>query len=328
MRRRDFIRVVAGSAVAWPLGSRAQQHIGIRQIGFLSGATRKAVKESGLWDGFLQGMREHGYSEGKDFNVEWRFAEGNYQTIPQLAAELVALKVDVIVLGTPAAVKPVQTATKVIPIVMAYSVDPVGSGFVASLSRPGGNITGVASSLEESTPKQIELMTETIPGLSRIGILHNPENPHSAAIDSAMRAPRTGGLTLTVVNAANADELERAFQALANAHAGGVIVLSDAFYNTQSRRIAELGQRFQMPTMFSQRQYAIDGGLMSYGQNLSEFFRRAAYYVDKILKGAKPAELPIEQPTHFFFVINLKAAKALGLTVPPALLSRADEVIE
>jgi putative ABC transport system substrate-binding protein len=327
MKRREFITLIGGAA-AWPLTAQAQQRHEVWRIGFISGATRATFVESGLRDGFLLGMREQGHIEGKDFIVEWRFAEGNYQFIPQLAAELIAQKVDVIVLGTSAAVRPVQEATKTVPIIMAYSVDPVGNGLVESLSHPGGNTTGLASSLDDTAPKQIELMAEAVPGLKRIGVLHNPDNPHSAAIDSAGRAARTAGLALIAVKARAAADLELAFQTLVNERANGVIIFSDPFFIDHRRRIAELGLRFRIPTMFSQREYIIDGGFMSYGEPLSEFFRRAAYYVDKILKGAMPADLPVEQPTRFLLVINLKTAKALGLTVPPTLLTRADEVIE
>jgi putative ABC transport system substrate-binding protein len=326
VRRREFIKSIGGFLVALPCAAGAQEPAGIRRIGILSGATREAI--IGPWVGFRQGMRERGYTEGKDFVIEWRFAQGNYQSIPQLANELIAAKVEVIVLGIPAAVKPVQNATKTIPIVMGYSVDPVGSGLVASLSHPGGNTTGLASSLDETVSKQVELMAEAIPGLPRIGILHNPANPLNAAIESAKRAALAANIPLNVAQAKNTDELESAFQILSEERVGGVIVLSDAFFNSQSRHIAELGIQHRMPTIFPQREYVVYGGLMSYGENLSEFFRRTAYYVDKLLRGAKPAELPVEQPTQFFLVINLKTAKVIGLTVPPAVLSRADEVIE
>ena len=328
MKRREFITLLGGAAAAWPLTARAQQRHQVWRVGFISGATRATFVGSGLRDGFLQGMRDHGLIEGEDFIVEWRFADGNYQLIPRLADELVAQKVAVIVLGTAAAVRPVQETTKTIPIVMAYSVDPVGNGLVVSLSRPGGNTTGLASSLDDTAPKQMELMTEAVPGLWRIGVLHNPDNPHSAAIDSTERAARTAGLALITVKARTAADLELAFQTLANERTNGVIIFSDPFFIDHRRQIAELGLRFRLPTMFSQREYLVDGGFMSYGEALSEFFRRSAYYVDKILKGAKPVDLPVEQPIRFLLAINLKTAKALGLTVPPSLLVRADEVIE
>jgi putative ABC transport system substrate-binding protein len=328
VRRRDVIKSIGGFLVALPYAAHAEERAGIRRIGILSGATREAMIGSGPWAGFRQGMREHGYTEGKNLVIEWRFAQGNYQVIPQLANELIAARVEVIVLGTPTAVKPVQNATKTIPIVMGYSVDPVGSGLVASLSHPGGNTTGLASSLEESVSKQIELIAEVIPGLPRIGILHNPGNPLNAAIEKAKTAALAANAPLRIAQAKNADELEKAFQTLSDERVGGVIVLSDAFFNSQSRHIAQLGIQHRIPTIFPQREYVVYGGLMSYGENLSEFFRRAAYYVDKLLRGAKPAELPVEQPTQFLLVINLKTAELIGLTIPAAVLSRADEVIE
>jgi putative ABC transport system substrate-binding protein len=248
--------------------------------------------------------------------------------LSKLAAELVELRVDVIVLGTPAAVRPVQEATSTIPIVMAYSVDPVGSGFVASLARPGGNTTGLASSLDETVAKQMELMAAVVPGLTRIGIVSNPGNRHASALSTAEVSARTGGLALVAVDATNSQGLADAFSTLVKERVGAAIILGDAYFNTERRLIAELALSNRVPTMFSQREYVADGGLMSYGEALSEFFRRAAVYVDRLIKGAKPGELPIEQPTRFLLVINLKTAKALGLDVPMFLQQRADEVIE
>jgi putative ABC transport system substrate-binding protein len=327
MRRREFITGI-GAAVVWPLHVSAQTPGKIWRIGFLAGSSRESVMQTGLASAFVQGMGELGYTEGKNFLIEWRFAEGRYDTFPKLAAELVGLKVDVIVLGTPAAVRPVQQATNTIPIVMAYSVDPVGSGFVASLAHPGGNTTGLASSLDESLPKQMELMAAVVPNLTRIGIVSNPRNRHTSALSTAEVSARTSGLALVSVDATNSQELADAFSALGKERVGAAIILSDAFFNTERQRIAELAVSNRVATIFSQRQYVADGGLMSYGEALAEFFRRAAFYVDKLIMGAKPGDLPVEQPTRFFLVINLKTAKALGLTVPPTLMARADEVID
>jgi putative ABC transport system substrate-binding protein len=327
MRRREFITGI-GAAVVWPLHVSAQTPGKIWRIGFLAGSSRESVMQTGLASAFVQGMGELGYTEGKNFLIEWRFAEGRYDTFPKLAAELVGLKVDVIVLGTPAAVRPVQQATNTIPIVMAYSVDPVGSGFVASLAHPGGNTTGLASSLDESLPKQMELMAAVVPNLTRIGIVSNPRNRHTSALSTAEVSARTSGLVLVSVDATNSQELADAFSALGKERVGAAIILSDAFFNTERQRIAELAVSNRVATIFSQRQYVADGGLMSYGEALAEFFRRAAFYIDKLIMGAKPGDLPVEQPTRFFLVINLKTAKALGLTVPPTLMARADEVID
>jgi putative tryptophan/tyrosine transport system substrate-binding protein len=327
MRRRAFI-VAIGAAVVWPLRVQAQIPTRVWRIGFLSGSSRENVAQTGLDSAFARGMREQGYTEGKNFVVEWRFADGRYAAFPKLAAELVQLKVDVIVLGTPAAVRPVQEATSTIPIVMAYSVDPVGSGFVASLARPGGNTTGLASSLDETVAKQMELMAAVVPGLTRIGIVSNPGNRHASALSTAEASARTAGFALVSVDATNSQGLADAFSTLVKERVGAAIILGDAYFNTELRLIAELALSNRVPTMFSQREYVADGGLMSYGEALSEFFRRAAVYVDRLIKGAKPGDLPIEQPTRFLLVINLKTAKTLGLDVPMFLQQRADEVIE
>jgi ABC-type uncharacterized transport system substrate-binding protein len=327
MKRREFITGI-GAAVAWSLPASAQTPGKMWRIGFLSGSSRENVVDTGLAGAFIQGMRELGYTEGKNFLIEWRFAEGRYDALPRLAAELVGSRVDVIVLGTPAAVRATQQATSTIPIVMGYSVDPVGSGFVASLARPGGNTTGLASSLDDTVPKQMELLATVVPGLSRVGIVSNPGNRHASALSAAEAAARTAGLSLVSMDATNPQQLEEAISALVRERVGAAIILSDAFFNTQRRRIAELALSGRLPTMFAQRQYVADGGLMSYGEGLSEFFRRAASYVDKLIKGAKAAELPVEQPTRFLLVINLKTAKALGLDVPISLQQRADEIIE
>jgi putative tryptophan/tyrosine transport system substrate-binding protein len=305
IKRREFITLLSGMAAMLPLAARAQQAGKVWRIGFISGASRATVSE--ILDGFPQGMRELGYAEGKDFTIEWRFADGIYERFPGIAAELVRLKVDVIVLGTPAAVRPVQQATATIPIVMGYSTDPVGNGFVTNLARPGGHITGLASSLDDVIPKQMELLATAVPNLSRIGLLTNP---------------------LVSVEARDPGELDNAFATLISDRVGAVIVTSDGFFNSQRQRIVELALGGKLPTMFAQREYTQAGGLMSYGESLSEFFRRAASFVDKILKGAKPSDLPIEQPTLFKLVINRKTADALGVVIPPQLYIFADEVIE
>lgn len=298
------------------------------RIGFISGASREAVFGAGLATAFVQGMRQQGYVEGKDFLIEWRFANGSYDAFARLAAELVELKVDFIVTGTPAAIPAIQQATRTIPIVMAYSTDPVGSGFIASLARPGGNTTGLASSLDQSAPKQMELIAAVVPGITRIGLVSNPKNPQASALASAEVAARRIGLQLIAVQATTPEELESAFSTMVKERAGAAMFMSDAFFNGERTRIAQLALSRRVPTMFAQRQYVADGGLMSYGQPLDDFFRRAALYVDKLIKGAVPRDLPVEQPTRFFLVLNLKTAKALGVDIPPSVLARADEVIE
>jgi putative ABC transport system substrate-binding protein len=326
VRRRELITILGGAAVTWPITARAQQADGMRRIGFLGGGT---VSLQPIYNGLLQGMRELGYREGKDFVVEWRLAEGQYERFAEFAAEMVRLKVEVIVVSTPAGIRPTQQATSTIPIVMGYSTDPIGSGFVTSLARPGGNVTGLASSLDDIVPKQIELLASAVPGLSRVGLLVNPGNPNTPPVlKSAQASARQAGFVLVVVEAQTPGELEAALVTLTKERAGAVIVIADAFFNSQRRRLVELALQVRLPTMFGQREYAQEGGLMSYGESLFEFYRRAASYVDKIFKGAKPADLPIEQPTLFKLVINRKTADALGVTIPSQLYIFADEVIE
>jgi putative tryptophan/tyrosine transport system substrate-binding protein len=306
--------------------ARAQQGGKVRRVGLLSGASREGA--SGNIDAFLQGMRELGYVEGRDFITDLRFADGNYERFPELAAELVRLEADVIVTGTTAAIRTLQHATTTIPIVLANSTDPVGNGFVASLAHPGGNITGLSGSSEDTTPKQLELVASVVTDVSRIGLLGNPASAVYADVrQSAQTAAQKIGLTLISVEARNPQEIDRAFAALDNQRVQAFIAAADAVFFTQRRQIAELALKNRLPSMFSQREYAQAGGLMSYGENLSEFFRRAASFVDKIFKGAKPSDLPIEQPARFNLVINRKTADALGLTIPPRLYIFADEVI-
>ena len=328
MTRRDFFTLLGGAAaVAWPLAASAQRSGKLWRVGFLAGASRPVAFELSAYAGFIRGMRELGYREGIDFVIEWRFAEGRFALFPQLAAELVRANVDVIVLASGAAVRPTQQATSTIPIVMGYSVDPVADGYVASLARPGGNTTGLSA--DETTGKRVELIAAMVPGLRHLGIFVNPNNPSYAIVLKAARAAaERGGLNLAPVQATNRDEVTRAFDTLIDASVQALFVPSDAFFFSERHKIAELSVQKRLPAIFADRDYVAAGGLMSYGEGLSEFYRRAAGYVDKIFKGAKPAELPIEQPTRFFLVINLNTAKALGLEVPPALLARADEVIE
>jgi putative ABC transport system substrate-binding protein len=297
------------------------------RIGFIGGASREST--ANLWPGIPQGLRELGYTEGRDFIIEWRYADGDYTRYPTIAAELVQLNVDVIVLGTTSAVAAVQHATKTIPIVLAYSTDPVGLGLAASLAHPGGQITGLATSQDDSAPKQLELLAAMVPTLSRVGFLFDPGDPPSAPVlRNAQAAALQAGVKLVQVEARTPDELERACERLVAEQVGAVIVLPDAFFYLHRRRIAEAALAHRLPTMFGQSDYAEAGGLMSYGENLREFYRRAGRFMDKIFKGAKPADLPIEQPTRFNLVINRKVADALSLTIPPHLYVFADEVIE
>ena len=274
-------------------------------------------------------MRELGYVEGKDFVIEWRSVEGKYERFPEIAEELMRLKVDVFVTGVTAALPALKRATTTIPIVMAYSTDPVGNGLVASLVHPGGNITGLAGSSDDSSPKQLELLTTIVPNVSRIGLLGNPgTETYSSVLSNAQDAAQRVGLSLVPIEARNQREIEDAFTEFAKERVPAVMVAVDAVFFGQRWRIAELALTNRLATMFALREYAEAGGLMSYGENIADFFRRAASFVDKIFKGARPGDLPIEQPTKFNLVINRKTADALGVTIPPQLYIFADEVIE
>jgi putative ABC transport system substrate-binding protein len=330
MKRREFITLLGGAATAWARMARAQQPSNkLRRVGFLAGGSRPVPVDSDPYGGFARGMRELGYVEGKDFAIEWRFAEGRVDLFPDLAAELVRLNVDVIVLGTGAALPAAQRATSTIPIVMGASTDPVGRGFVASLAHPGGNITGLANLRDETASKHLELLAATVPNLARVGIVSNPENPGTAQIlkITESSAQKTG-LVLVPVEMRNLQDTSSAFTTLTDARVGAVVFLSDAFFFSQRQRIGELAIKARLPTIFAQREYVEAGGLMYYGESFADFYRRAAFYVDKIFKGALPADLPIQQPTRFELVINLKTAKAIGLELASTLLARADEVIE
>jgi putative ABC transport system substrate-binding protein len=326
VRRRELI-VTLGGAAAWPLAARAQHAGKVWRICYLSAVSRESSSLS--YAALQQGMRDLGYVEGKDFVLEWRSVEGKYERFSEIMTELVRLKVDVIVTGVTAALPALQRATGTIPIVMAYSTDPVGNGLVASLAHPGGNITGLAGSSDDSSPKQLELLTTVIPNVSRIGLLGNPDTEtYSSVLKRAQDAAQKIGLSIVPIEARNPLEIENAFAVLAKERISAIMVASDAIFFGQRERIAELALDNRLSTMFSLREYAEAGGLMSYGENIADFFRRSAFYVDKIFKGAKPGELPIEQPTRFNLVINRKTADALGVAIPPQLYIFADEVIE
>ena len=326
MKRREFITLLGGSA-AWPLAARAQQPGKVRRMGLLAGASRSVA--SGNYAGFVQGMRELGYVEEKDYVIDWRSVEASYERIPEIVAELVGLNLDIIITALSAALPTLKRATTTIPIVMAYSTDPVGNGLVASLVRPGGNITGLASSSDDTAPKQLELLATVISNVSRIGFLGNPSSTTYPPVrKSAQDAAQKAGLSLIPIEAHSPEEIENAFAAFAKERVPAVMFAGDAVFFQQQHRIAELALANHLATMFPQREFVVSGGLMSYGENLADFFRRAASYVDKIFKGANPGELPIEQPTRFHLVVNRKTANALGLTIPAQLYIFADEVIE
>jgi len=326
MRRREFIAGL-GSAAAWPVVARAQQAGKVWRVGFLASGSRPVSIESSQYGGFPQGMRELGHVEGKDFVIEWRFAEGRSELFPSLAGELVRAQVDIVVAGTSASVRLVQQASSTMPIVMALSTDPVGDGLVASLARPGGNVTGLATSADDTASKQLELLAKAVPKLSRVGFLSGSDVAPSAPILRAAQAAATAaGLQLLPVEARNLQDFESAFATLAKERAQALMV--STVFNAQRQRLVELSLRARLPTISPTQEFVEAGGLMSYGVSTRDFNRRAAFYVDKIIKGAKPGDLPVQQPTRFFLTINRKTAEALGLTIPLELLVQSDEIVE
>jgi putative ABC transport system substrate-binding protein len=322
--RREFLGAATLGVLAGPVTAGAQLTRMNPRIGIL----RPGSPPDPLLETFRQGLRELGYDEGRNITIEYRWAENRADRFPSLVADLIRLKVDVIVAGA-GAVEAAKQATHVIPIVMPNTAgDPVRRGLVTSLARPGGNITGLTSQSGELPGKWMELMKETVPGISRIAVLRNPAGDPSQ-LKASEAAARSLGLRLYVLHVDPVDGFEPAFAEARKQDAEALIALGSPFHYVNRSRLVDLAAKYRLPTMYPQREYVVgSGGLMSYGADLPHQFRRAAVYVDKILKGAKPADLPIEQPTKFEFVINLKTAKALGLTIPPSVLVRADEVIE
>ena len=322
MRRREFISLFSGAAAAWPVMLQAQAPVA--RIGFLGNLAPDVIPT--LLGAFREGLQERGYSEGRNFVIEYRWGAPPDQ---KLAAELVARDVNVIVSwGTPATAA-ARAATQKIPIVMVGVADPIGAGLVASLSRPGGNVTGTTNLSRDLGGKLLEVLLEIVPLINPVFVLRNPQNPASALqLREIEVAARTFGIGVELVEAANSDQLEPAFAQMVRANAKGVILLAEPLFIGNGPRIADLAQRARLPSVFSRRENVEAGGLLSYGPSLRGQFRDTAVYVDKILKGANPADLPVEQPARLEFILNLKTAKAIGLTVPPILLVRADEVIE
>jgi putative ABC transport system substrate-binding protein len=327
MERRTFLGVIAGGLLAAPPAAEAQQAAKIARIGYLG---RKA--NSHLLAAFLQGLRDLGYVEGRNVVIEVRDAEGRNERLPALAAELVALKVDVIVAPSTPGAMAAKQATKTIPVVFTALSDPVTSGLVTSLARPGGNITGVSFLAPEQVGKRLERLKEAVPGVSRVAVLWQPGDvPETTAknlLKEAEVAARALGVRVQFVEARGPADFGRAFSEMTKAHADALSVLTSAILFNEHRRLVDLSAKHRLPAVYPWREGADSGGLMSYGPNVADLYRRTAFYVDKILKGAKPGDLPVEQPTKFELVINLKTAKALGLTIPPSLLQRADQVIE
>jgi putative ABC transport system substrate-binding protein len=314
-------------AAAWPLNVRAQ-HQRVWRIGFLSGKSKPNVLATSVYGEFLKGMNDFGYAEGTDFTMEWRFVAGDFSRLPAMAADLVASEVDVIIAGFTGAALAAKKATATIPIILGYTADPVGSGLVESLARPGGNVTGLATYLPELASKQFELLTAVVPKLSRVGILMNPDNlAYVGMLKTTRGVAAATGIQLTLLQARSIEETTHAFENL-KGEVEAVMVVPDPVYDPPRTVVADLALKHQLPSIHPYAEYTALGGLMSYGDSLGKFYRRVAYFVHKIFKGVQPRELPVEQPTTFEFVINLKTAKALGIEIAPTLLARADEVIE
>jgi len=330
MERRAFMAVVSGGLLTAPHAVGAQPTARVYRIGLLAGTppTAPPTAESPLWEEFFQGLRDLGYVEGQNILIEGRWYGEQTERLPELAAELVRLKVDVIVAGAVPAPEAAQRATSTIPIVIAYHPDPVGSGLVVSLARPGRNVTGLPLRSPDLVGKQLQLLKEAVPGVSRVAVLWNPGAAAGALVlREADAAARSMKVQLQVQEARAPSDFAGAFSAMRRARAGGLIAFGGSLFFTERTRIVTLAAQSRLPAIHIAREYAEAGGLMTYGPSFRESLRRAATYVDRILKGAKPADLPVEQPTTFALVINLKTAKALGLTIPPSLLGRADEVI-
>src|SRR5215471_18659780 len=325
VKRREFITLLGGAAATWPLAARAQQSAKLPTIGYVGASTPSL--DSHRVGAFVQRLRELGWIEGRTVTIEYRWSEGRSERYPEIAAEFVRLKVDVIVVtggGVPAA----KQATSTIPIVFPVAGDPVGGGFVATLARPGGNITGLSLQQTDVASKRVELLRDAVPGLRRMAILVNAGNVNAVLeLGEVQAAGRTLGLAATTSEIRRAEDIVSAFEAL-KGHSDALYVVAEPLVFANRARIHTLAMAARLPAIYNSREYVEMGGLMSYGPNFPDLYRRAADYVDKILRGAKPADLPVEQPTKFDLVINLTTAKALGLTIPETFLLRADELIE
>jgi putative ABC transport system substrate-binding protein len=326
MRRRDFIKGVAGSAFTWPIATRAQQP-GMPIVGFLSARSQK--DSMNLAPAFRAGLGEIGYNEGQNVTIEYRWAEGHYDRLPEFAGELLAHRVAAIVASSSAGALAAKAATSAIPIVFLTGEDPVQLGLVSTLNRPTGNVTGVTVLTNTLAPTQLQLLREVVPTATLIGFLANPMNPITETdvreVKSAASATRQ---QILVVNARNDGELETAFTALVQQHAGALLVMSDPFLLSRPQKIAALAARNALPVMHQFREFPAAGGLMSYGTDIADGYRQLGIYAGKILKGTKPADLPVQQSVKVELVVNVKTANALGITFPEAILQRADEVIE
>jgi putative ABC transport system substrate-binding protein len=327
MKRREFITLLGAAAAAWPFGARAQQPampvIGVLSSGWLEGSEQNMAA-------FHAGLKESGFVEGKDVTIDYRWARGQFDRLPALAAELVARPVNVIfAFGTPVPARAAKAATGTIPIVFAYGGDPIADGLVASLNRPGGKVTGATFITAALAAKRLELLRELVPTVATVGVLVNPKNQLAETqLDDVHVAARTLGQPVYVVNAASEGEFETAFAALMRQGVGALLLGTDTIFFNRRDRLVALAARYGIPAIYTFREYVLAGGLISYGATQTETIRQAGVYIGRILKGANPGDLPVVQPTKFRLVINLKTARELGLDVPPSLLARADEVIE
>jgi putative ABC transport system substrate-binding protein len=326
MRRREFIRLFSSTVVAWPLTARAQQ-AAMPVIGFLNSASSESFQS--LVAAFRQGLSESGYVEGQNLAIEYRWADGDYEKLPRLAADLVGRRVSAILAGGPPAVVAAKAATATIPIVFTSGGNPIELGLVSSLNQPGGNVTGVSFLLNELSAKRLELLRELVPAAASVGFLANPTRPSfQSEVKEAQQAAQALGVKLTVLNASTEAEVDAAFAEFSRQRIAALLVGADSFYLARRDQIVALANRLRIATMYDAREFAVAGGLISYAPSFAAVYQQAGIYVAKILKGAKPADLPVLQPTKFDLVINLKTAQALGLTISNQMQLLADEVIE
>jgi putative tryptophan/tyrosine transport system substrate-binding protein len=328
MRRREFITLLGSAAATWPLSAHAQQSA-MPVLGFVSFAQREATLQASWYQAFHDGLRELGWVPGRNLGIEYRFADNNPDRLVALARDLVSLKPDVIFVPTRPALPTVKEATTTIPVVFVSLGDPVAEGWVASLAKPGANLTGVAGLSPNLAGKRLELLRELVPSLSKVAVLWNPANSAEvAAVKATETAALSLGMSLVIERASNPSEIDRAIAAVTQSGAKSIVVLPDPMFLANRAQLVELIRKARLPAIYMETGFVAAGGLISYGPNFTELFRRAAAYVDKILKGAKPGDLPVEQPTKFDLVINLKTATAIGITTPTSILLRANDVIE